>query len=80
MYNPGFCPQPMSYEPVISMPMGATMGQPNGMPMAPGYVPPVNTGMIPPMGGAMSMMGGGQQPCFKCHGSGRVYGVRTCRA
>ena len=27
------------------------------------------------------MMGmGGQQRCFKCHGSGRAYGLVQCRA
>ena len=44
-------------------------------PVSTGFVPPVNTGMMPNMG-----MGGGQQPCFKCNGSGNVYGCRTCRA
>ena len=27
-------------------------------------------------GGPMS----GQQPCFKCHGTGKAYGVTQCRA
>ena len=25
-------------------------------------------------------MRGGQQPCFKCKGSGRAYGLTQCRA
>ena len=29
-------------------------------------------------GGPMGMAG--QQACFKCHGSGRAYGLTQCRA